>query len=118
MRLLLRDALTRDPQRLTAGLIGIGRGALRKFLGMSYPSEENYQKIGVWCKGRLKPDAPADLMALTGLAEEVPASRRVWARRRVAETLSAMHLELERQPPGWLLVGSVRDTAPGKREPA
>jgi hypothetical protein len=42
-------------------------------------------------------------VALALLAAGFPAAERLPVRRQIAETLLRLHVERDRQPPGWLI---------------
>jgi hypothetical protein len=103
VRMLLRRELRHTPQRLLAALVGIDRNSLRKFLALSEPAPETWARLREWARDRPEPDPPPDSVALALLAAGFPARERSAVRRRIAETLLRLHLDADRQPPGWLV---------------
>ena len=110
LRRLLRRELRHMPQHLLAPLIGISRSSLRKFLALSEPTRETRRRLREWAMDRPEPDTPLGAVGLAILAGEFPAPRRLWARQRLLQALHDMHVELDRQPPGWI-VEEAMDTA-------
>ncbi len=102
-RIVLRRELRTLTQRLLAALIGISRGSLRKFLGMSAPSSETRERIQHFCADRPEPVVPPGMVALAILAQEFRAPDRARARRRMAEYLLQLFAECGDQPPPWLI---------------
>ncbi|HEX2093369.1 MAG TPA: hypothetical protein VHG28_13270 [Longimicrobiaceae bacterium] len=113
VRLLLRRELQHLPQRLLAPLVGINRNSLRKFLALSEPERATWQRLQEWARDRPEPDTPLGAVALAILASEFPAPHRLRARRHLARTLARLYVELDRQPPSWL----VEELADAKEEP-
>jgi len=102
IRRILKRELLNAGQRTLAPEIGIGRGALRKFLEMSTPGPHTLERLREWSQDREEEPVASGSVALAVLAREFPAPRRVWARRliarRVAELLSKVGVDL----PSWV----------------
>lgn len=113
VRLLLRRELRRLPQRLLAPLIGIDRSSLRKFLALAEPQRDTWRRLEEWTRDRPEAPTPLGAVALAILASELPAPHRLRARRRLAEALMRQYVELDRQPPPWL----VEEMADGRNKP-
>jgi len=101
-RALRKDLSTHSGQRILATQIGIGRGALRKFIAMSLPGEDTMEKLREWLQDRPEPDVPPGAVALSILAKEFPARRRVWARRQLAQRLKELLDRAGARVPGWV----------------
>jgi hypothetical protein len=102
-RAAIRRALRLIPQRLLAGLVGVSRGSLRKFLEGSSPGPTARRRIRDWCADQPEPDTAPGAIALNLLAAEFPASQRGWARRHIVEFLIRLHEESKRHPQAWLM---------------
>lgn len=102
-RIVLRRELRTLTQRLLAPLIGISRGSLRKFLGMSTPGDSTRERIRQWCADRPEPDVPPGAVALAILAADFRAADRARVRRTVAELLVELFAARGDQPPPWLV---------------
>ena len=115
VRLLLRRELQYLPQRLLAPLVGINRNSLRKFLALSKPERATWRRLQEWAKDRPEPDTPIGAIALAILASEFPAPHRLRARRHLAHTLTRLYVDLDRQPPGWVIeeAGNTLPESPG-----
>lgn len=103
LRLLLRRELRHMPQHLLAPIIGISRSSLRKFLALSEPTRETRRRLREWAMDRPEPHVPLGVIGLAVLAGEFPAPKRLWARRRLLQVLYQLHIELDQQPPGWII---------------
>jgi hypothetical protein len=101
-RALRKDLRTQAGQRVLAEQIGIGRGALRKFLDMSLPGHDTMEKLRDWLQDRPEPEVPPGAVALTILAKEFPAPRRVWARRQLAQRLLELLGKTGVKAPAWV----------------
>jgi transcriptional regulator with XRE-family HTH domain len=102
-RAALRCALRTLPQRLLAGLVGVSRGSLRKFLEGSTPSRVARMRIREWCADRPEPDTAPGAVALHLLTSEFRAIQRGWARRCLVEFLIRLHEESGQHPQPWLM---------------
>lgn len=111
-RILIRRELRTLPQRLVAPMIGISRGALRKFLAMSNPGPTTRERVRQWCADRPEPDTPPGAVALALLAREFRAPDRVAARRRLVALLVEIFAEAGDQPPRWLVEEVTGDADP------
>jgi hypothetical protein len=103
LRRTLLSAVRRNGQSLTALLIGIPRAVLRKALAMSNPRPATLERMREWALDFPDPEIAAGTVGLSVLAEEFPAQHRLRARRRLAQTLAAMHSAAGHPPPEWLL---------------
>lgn len=103
LRRTLISAVRQNGQHVTALLIGIPRAVLRKALAMSNPRPATLQRMREWSLDFPEPGVAAGTVGLVVLAEEFPAQHRLWARRRLAQTLAAMHSAAGHPPPEWLL---------------
>lgn len=102
LRTTVREAVRRNGQHLVAGLIGITRSVLRKFLAMSEPTPPSLARMREWCLNRPEPEVAPERVSLAVLAAGFPSEHRVWARRRIAHELGAMYVQIGVSPPGWL----------------
>lgn len=103
LRRTLLSAVRQNGQHVTALLIGIPRAVLRKALAMSNPRPATLERMREWSLDFPDPEVAAGTVGLWILAEEFPAQHRLWARRRLAQTLAAMHSAAGHPPPEWLL---------------
>jgi hypothetical protein len=116
VRRLLRRELLHLPQRLLSPLVGIDRNSLRKFLALSRPEPATWRRLRAWAADHPPAEPAPGAVALALLAGEFPAPRRLWARRRLADALHDLYVELDRQPPPWLAeeLSAVSDEPPGQ----
>lgn len=120
LRTTVREAVRQNGQHLIAGLIGITRSVLRKFLAMSEPTPPSLARMREWCLDRPEPEVAPERVSLAVLAAGFPAEHRVWARRRFAHEFGEMYAQIGVSPPDWVkqeLVDGPRDPGtPYERE--
>ena len=103
LRTTVQNAVVQHGQHLAAGLIGITRSSLRKFLALSEPRSQTLERLREWALDRPEPEVAPGSVGLVLLSAEFPAPYRPWARRRLAQTLAAMHAAVGTAPPDWLV---------------
>ena len=102
LRTTVREAVRQNGQHLVAGLIGITRSVLRKFLAMSEPTPPSLARMREWRLDRPEPEVAPERVSLAVLAAGFPSEHRVWVRHRFAHELGAMYAQIGVSPPGWL----------------
>jgi hypothetical protein len=102
LRGILRRELRTAGQRTLAPEIGIGRGALRKFLAMSTPGHDTIDRLREWSEDRPAVDVAPGSVALAVLAGSFPAPRRAWARRQIARRVAELLSKVGAGTPSWL----------------
>lgn len=102
LRRILRRELRTTGQRTLAPEVGIGRGALRKFLAMSTPGDDTLDRLREWSNHRPAADVAPGAVALAVLAGDFPAPRRVWARRQIARRIGELLSKVGVAIPSWL----------------
>jgi len=103
LRRTLQEAVRQNGQHVTALRIGIPRAVLRKALAMSNPRPATLERMREWALDFPEPAVAEGTVGLAILANEFPAKYRLWARRRLAQTLAAMHSAAGHPPPEWLI---------------
>jgi hypothetical protein len=103
LRRTLLEAVRQNGQHVTALLIGIPRAVLRRALAMSNPRPSTLERIREWALDFPDPEIAAGTVALAVVANEFPAPHRLWARRRLAQTIAAMHSACGHPPSEWLI---------------
>ncbi len=98
-----RELRTHTGQQALAGMIGVGRSVVRKFLEMrSVPEVANLDRIREWAADRPAAETPVEAVCLAILMDDLPASARYGARLKLAETLTHLYHEAGEDVPRWL----------------
>lgn len=103
LRRTLQAAVRQNGQHVTALRVGVPRAVLRKALAMSNPRSATLERMREWALDLPEPAVAEGTVGLVVLANEFPAKYRLWARRRLAQTLAAMHSAAGHPPPEWLI---------------